>query len=342
MPYSSQRFLNFFWDQQNENWPWLRDKPLPLPALNRQLWKASVPSLSYYFLLSLSAVIATLGLLADSAATIIGAMIIAPLIGPIMAIAYAMVLNNRRLLKRAGITLLTGVSLTVVISMAISSMIGLKSIQPEILSRANPSLMDLGVAMAAGAAGAYAKARRSIADALPGVAIAVALVPPLSVIGIGLSLKNSSVTTGAFLLFMTNLTGIIFSGGMVLLGQRYGNLARAKNGLLVAIMVLSFLGIPLGLSLNNLLVRENVRREVESLIAREEMGFPNADIRVVSVRPRNDAVLVELDVTTTDLNSISQEEIETVKRFLETELDQPIDLKVQLIPVRIFELPASE
>ncbi|MBD2310614.1 DUF389 domain-containing protein [Desertifilum sp. FACHB-1129] len=341
MLYSTHHFLYFFWDRENENWPWLKDKPLPLSALNRQLWKSSVPSLNYYLLLALSAIISTLGLLADSAATIIGAMIIAPLIGPIMAIAYAMVLNNRRLLKRASVTLITGVMMTVIVAMAIASLIGLKAIRPEILSRANPSLIDLGVAMAAGAAGAYAKSRWSIADALPGVAIAVALVPPLSTIGIGLSLQNPSIAIGASLLFMTNLTGIIFSGGIVLLCQRYGNLNRAKGGLLLAITVLSILGIPLALSLNNLLVQENVNRELERAIASEDFTFPDAEIRVMSVRPRRRAISVELDIVTPELASINQEQLAEFQAFLEAELDQPIDLRVQLIPVRVFTLPAS-
>jgi uncharacterized hydrophobic protein (TIGR00271 family) len=96
-------------------------------------------------------------------------------------------------------------------------LIGLKTVDSEILSRTNPTLIDFGIAMAAGMAGAFANSRRSISSALPGVAIAVALVPPLSVVGIGLSLGQQEITVGSSLLFCTNLICIIFFGGLVFL-----------------------------------------------------------------------------------------------------------------------------
>lgn len=126
-------------------------------------------------------------------ATVIGAMIIAPLMGPIIDIAYAIAISNRRLMKRAGLTLLWGTLATVASSMVIAKVIGLQVLTEEILLCTEPTLLDLMVAMAAGA---YSKSRKHIADAFPGVAIAVALVPPLSTIGIGLALLNQSVFWG--------------------------------------------------------------------------------------------------------------------------------------------------
>ncbi|HEY9874891.1 MAG TPA: DUF389 domain-containing protein, partial [Candidatus Obscuribacterales bacterium] len=167
------------WHGNSGEWHWLAEKPAPIASLNRSLWRGAVPSLNFYSLLFLSGVISTLGLLANSAATIIGAMIVAPLMGPIIAIAFAMISGNRRLLKRAIFTLLTGIAMTIIASIVICHLIGLSTLGSEIMARVSPTLIDLGVALAAGAAGAFAKSRKSIADALPGVAIAVALVPPL-------------------------------------------------------------------------------------------------------------------------------------------------------------------
>jgi|GEM_PF-6717470 len=87
--WSKQQFA-WLWESNSGDWPWLAEKPMQIAGLNRSLWRGAVPSISFYVLLSLSGIIATLGLLANSAATIIGAMIVAPLMGPIIAIAYSM------------------------------------------------------------------------------------------------------------------------------------------------------------------------------------------------------------------------------------------------------------
>lgn len=325
-----------FWNSHSGEWHWLTENPRPIASINRHLWKVSVPSIGFYVLLTLSAIIATLGLLANSVAIIIGAMIIAPLMGPIIGMAYAMVMANRRLLRRSSLTLLKGVIWTVATAFLTTLLIGLRAPGSEILARANPTLLDLGVAMAAGAAGAFANSRRSIADALPGVAIAVALVPPLSVIGIGLSLGENRLFTGALLLFLTNLIGIIFSGGLVFLFQNYGSLERAKKGLFVSIVALFLLGLPLGFSLNNLLVQENVRRSVRELIRRRSVTFSGADIRSISVLQRKKGLFVEIEVAAAS-GSISEHQVEIIRDFLVREIDKPVSLQVNVFPVETLE-----
>lgn len=336
----SQKRFAAFWERDRAEWRWLAEKPVPIASLNRNLWRASVPSLNFYVLLALSGAISTLGLLAGSTATIIGAMIVAPLMGPIIGIAYAMVLANRRLLRRSSFTLFTGILITIAVAVALAKLIGLRTLNPEIMARVNPTLIDLGVAIAAGAAGSFAKSRAGIADALPGVAIAVALVPPLSVIGIGVALGSQNVTMGAMLLFLTNLIGIIFSGAVVFLCQRYGNIQRARHGLVVSIVALSLLGLPLGFSLRNLLVKENVRRTVVELISRQTLTFSETNVRSVRVRPQEDGLFVELEVAA-PWDSISQHQIMLVRDFLEQKLEKPVSLNVQVIPTSVFEATAS-
>ncbi|MGF1480032.1 MAG: TIGR00341 family protein [Cyanophyceae cyanobacterium] len=329
-----------FWNSHSGDWHWLIENPRPIASINRHLWRLSVPSFSFYFLQTLSAIIATLGLLADSVAIIIGAMIIAPLMGPIIGIAYSMVVANRRLLRRSILTLLKGVILTVVTAFLTATLIGLRAPNSEILARANPTLIDLGVALAAGAAGAFANSRRSIAEALPGVAIAVALAPPLSVVGIGLSIGEERLYLGALLLFATNLVGIIFSGGLVFLLHRYGNVERAKKGLLISVVALCLLGLPLGFSLNKILVKENVRRHVGELIRYQSATFSRTEIMGVSVEPQGQTISVELEVAA-PLDSISDEDIKKARDFLVKELDKSISLKVQVFPVKTLEVPSA-
>jgi hypothetical protein len=104
------------WLSNSGDWHWLHSKPATVASLNRLLWRESVPSFSFFVMLTLSGVISTLGLLLGSTATVIGAMIIAPLMGPIIGIAYAIAISNRRLMKRAAVTLLWGTLATVLCS----------------------------------------------------------------------------------------------------------------------------------------------------------------------------------------------------------------------------------
>ncbi len=330
--------LEEFWNSQSGDWHWLTEKPIPIASLNRNLWRASVPSLSFYFLLGLSGVIATLGLLANSVAIIIGAMIIAPLIGPITGIAYSTTVANRRLLRRSFLTLFTGVIFTVFISFLIALLVGLKPVTPEILARTNPTLIDLVIALAAGAAGAFANTRRRIADALPGVAIAVALVPPLSVVGIGLALRNASLAFGASVLFITNLTGIIFSGVVILLLQSYGSIERAKQGLIFSLTMLIILGLPLGWSLKSLIGENNIRYQVNQIVREEVATFNDSDIRSIEVTPNPDKILVEMEVAATP-NSINRDRLTKIKDLLTRKLDQPVELQVKIIPLETISIP---
>lgn len=221
------------------DWHVLLEKPVSPKKLSFMLNQTSLPSFGFYFMLTLAAMIATLGLLGNSAATIIGAMIVAPLMGPIVSSAYALVTTDYRLLERSLLTVITGTLLVVGISAITAYAIGLRVVGAEILARTNPTLLDLGVAVSAGAAGAFAMTRRSISNAIAGVAIAVALVPPLCVVGVGvglgsdaatgvgLSLGDRGIIPGSFLLFVTNLIGIIVSAGLVFLLQAYGSIKQA-------------------------------------------------------------------------------------------------------------------
>lgn len=317
------------------NWKWLTAKPVPLASLHRSLWRSAEPSSSFYVLLTLAGTIATFGLLANSAATIIGAMIVAPLMGPILGVAFSMVMGNRRLLKRSLLAVVSGTGLVILLSLIICQLTGLSSLTSEIAARTAPTLLDLGVALAAGTAGAYAKSRREISDALPGVAIAVALVPPLSVVGVGLATQMPAIAAGSFLLFLTNLVGIIFSGSVVFLLQRYGSIARAKRGLMVAITGLIVLAIPLGLAFQDLVMEQRIREKIRVLIDEETVTFADQDIRRFEVHRHDHQLMVSIDIVA-PANSISANQVQLVRDFLQQRLGQPLRLEVKLIPAEQF------
>jgi uncharacterized hydrophobic protein (TIGR00271 family) len=174
---------------------------------------------NYIVLLTLATVIATYGVISGSTATVIGAMIIAPLMTPIMAITLAMVLGEGNRITRSllvvGLSVLYVVVLAILLSSFVSPLIIGFDTNPEITSRVSPNLLALLVALASGAAGAFAVSREDVGDTLPGVAIAISLVPPLATVGIALSKAQWLDAGGASLLFLTNFLAIVIAGGVV-------------------------------------------------------------------------------------------------------------------------------
>ena len=200
-----------------------RFRPEDVPKFEAKLFyegERRRPYLERFFvLLTLATIIATAGIISDSTATVIGAMIVAPLMTPIMATAAALIMGNmRRAFNRLSLVL-AGV-LTVILLSWLAGILypGIISftLNAQILGRVSPRLLDLVAALASGAAGAFALSRDDIADSLPGVAIAISLVPPLCVVGLSLSAGEIAAAQGAFLLFLTNFLAIILAGGAVL------------------------------------------------------------------------------------------------------------------------------
>ncbi|MGB3293112.1 MAG: TIGR00341 family protein [Phormidesmis sp.] len=328
------------WAVNAGDWHWLASNPVPLKSLNRNLWRNAEPSFNYYIMLFLSGVISSLGLLAGSTAAIIGAMIVAPLMGPITGMAFAITMGNRRLLKRSGMSVVTGALLTVMTAYLICELVGLNTLNPEILERTQPTLIDLAIGLAAGAAGAFATTRRDVASALSGVAIAVALVPPLSVIGIGIAFGSQDVVVGSSLLFLTNLAGIILSGGLIFVWQDYGSLRRARRGLLASTVIIAVLGIPLGFSLRRLIVQERARTLVGSIIRSDVSPFEDATIRRLRVDSQGKVMMVRLEVAAT--GNVSADQVKSTHQILERELARPVNLDISVFPVREFAVEATK
>lgn len=170
----------------------------------------------YIAMNALATVVAAYGLLANSTAVVIGAMIIAMLLGPIMGLALALVDGDVDLLKRALIAEVVGAALVLAIGFLIGKLHSDLPITAEVLSRTSPSLLDLAIALGGGAAGAYATVSPRVSVGLVGVAISTALVPPLTACGICLSHGLMEQASGSFTLFLTNLVAIQCASSVVL------------------------------------------------------------------------------------------------------------------------------
>lgn len=330
-------------------WNFTGERPMPAADVLDAQSAAAVPSLAFFMMLGLSTVIATNGLISSSAATVIGAMIIAPLMQPIGAMGFGLAATQRWLLLQATVTLVAGALFTVAIAYAATLIVGVQTVGWEIVGRTAPTVLDLVVAIAAGTAAAFAATRESVSSALPGVAIAVALVPPLCVVGIGLALGEAAIpelglvldrriSVGAFLLFLANLAGIIFSGALVYVAQGYGRWSRAFGGILVSLCVIIGLAIPLMFALEELLVRQAVRRDLVTLRFQRPEFYEQIVMRRLSVDLKGNKVRVDMEVISPrDLRFDVQAETELIRDYLATKTRRDVEVKATVIKADVIE-----
>jgi uncharacterized hydrophobic protein (TIGR00271 family) len=284
---------------------------------------AQAPS-HYIALMVLSVVVASFGLFLSSAAVIIGAMVLAPLMAPIISLAMGLLRGDRTLLDRALLTIGIGVLLALGTAALIALIIPIDRITPEMAGRLHPNLLDLGVAIASGIAGGYAHARESIMKSLPGVAIAVALVPPLSVAGIGIGWWQWEVFSGAMLLFITNLVGIALSAALTFLVLGYAPLLRAKRGLAISAVVLLAVSIPLTLAFIDM----NSHWQIERDLSRHGLVINDKPVNLsnLQVSLQGGGLLVRGDLVAEDW--LQREELEQLRRQLEEKWDRPVALEL--------------
>ena len=180
-------------------------------ALVRQLIESSTPDFDYFYLIGLSVLMATLGLLLDSSAIVIGSMLLAPLMYPMLGVALGLVMSNYTVLGRSMTTLSKSVAVGLTLSIVVAALFGDSSMYTtnEVMHRTEPSILHLFVAIVAGAAVAYVMARPEWNATLPGVAIAVALIPPLATVGVGVAALDFMIIKGSFLILAINFVGII-------------------------------------------------------------------------------------------------------------------------------------
>jgi len=220
---------------------------------------------SFIVLMILSVLLAACGLYADSSPVIIGAMILAPLMAPIISLAMGISRQDESLAVTSMTTLVRGILLAMGCAAIVALLLPLQSITREISARLSPNLLDLGVAVLSGIAGAYAHAKQEVARSLAGVAIAVALVPPLVVSGIGIGWFNWDVFFGALLLFLTNLVGILFAATITFSLLGFSPLSKARRGMFVSLAMVAVISIPLGYSFLRVVDAQRTAEAIEGL-----------------------------------------------------------------------------
>lgn len=258
----------------------------------------------YAFMTMMSAGIAVLGLLLSSPAVVIGAMLISPLMNPILGLGFSLALFDFREMRRAITALVIGAVAAVLFTALIVLISPLKAPTAEILSRTRPNLFDLVIALFASLAGSFAIIRGK-GDTIVGVAIATALMPPLAVVGFGLATWNLPILAGALALFFTNLVTIALSATIMARYYGFGHSLSSQQSwtqTLLLLLVFVAMAIPLGISLSRI-AREAVTVSqarsylsetfgAQSRVTQLDLDFERNPIavRAIVIAPRSRAV----------------------------------------------------
>jgi uncharacterized hydrophobic protein (TIGR00271 family) len=300
----------------------------------------------FWILLVLAAIIATAGVSADSTATVIGAMIVAPLMTPILGIVLAVALGDRRNLVWSVALVVSGAVVVVTVAWLFGQVSAVDALAPtntQVAGRISPRAVDLIAALATGAVGAFALVRDDIGDTLPGVAIAISLVPPLAVVGLTLEAGAPDQARGALLLFLTNVAAILVSGTVVMalyrvrrtalsgavgpsvstVGTRYPVLAIAALVVIVAIPLLAS---------GQRYRTSAVTTQQVSTIARDWARTAAWD--VASVEYRDGLVVVRA------VGPEPAPDPAALRRSLDRRGQADTDVRVELLPEERYDLPA--
>lgn len=308
----------------------------------------ALPSKTFFIMNALAAVIAGYGLLSNSAAVVIGAMLVAMMLGPISGIALAFIDNRWLLFKTAFKTLVLGVIMIVVIGMVLGLININLPITHEILSRTQPTIMDLMIALAGGAAGAFAAVSPRLSVAVVGVAVATALVPPLVASGILIAHLEWKHAANALLLALTNIVAIQISSSLVLwaAGFRRGSDEEVNSTVIefikrniVSLLVLFALGIYLSFNFMMMLNKQMYEHQVESLIE-SQFNQHNNLIDTVQFDRRKEMTLIRV-VLRGDIAPKPQQISALNQKLAQDPRGKPSVVQVRFIPVQIIQAKES-
>jgi uncharacterized hydrophobic protein (TIGR00271 family) len=299
---------------------------------------------AFWVLLLLAAVIASAGVVADSTATVIGAMIVAPLMTPILGVVLSVTVGDGRNLAISIVLVLTG-ALSVVVVGYVMGLLGDvpvdASTSSQVAGRVEPRLVDLVAAIATGAVGAFALVRSDVSDTLPGVAIAISLVPPLAVVGLTLEAGEPDESVGALLLFLTNVGAILITG-LIVMGLYHVRpvalraavrppLGRRAAVVVVVVFVVA-ISVPLAGSTARIVDQRLNSASITDVAT--EWAQP-AGWDVVSVEYRNGKYVIRA------LGELPAPDLEELRSGLDEAGFADTDVQAQLVPEARVDLPAS-
>ncbi|WP_352310918.1 DUF389 domain-containing protein [Psychrobacter sp. W2-37-MNA-CIBAN-0211] len=320
------------------------------PEVRVRIEANALPSKMYFIMNILSAIIASYGLVTNSAAVVIGAMLVAMMLGPITGVALAIIDYRAPLLRKSLITVIAGISLVVLVGFVVGWLHKDQPLTAEILSRTQPTSMDLMIALAGGTAGAYAMVSPHLSVAVVGVAVATALVPPLAASGILFANSEIQLGFGALLLAITNIIAIQFTNALVLWLLGFRRLVKddyKSNTYLtflqrnaVTLLLLAGLGTYLTINLQTnakqQVFESSVKEAINSYFIDKGNVLTNTQFdtseenKVVRAVIRGETTPTSYDVRQIE-TVITQDMAENFPEYL------PIKLQLRYLPVQVIE-----
>lgn len=322
---------------------WLSDR---YPIVNhkeiiKDIYGEAEISVGYLLVLTLANLIALCGLLINSVPVIIGAMLISPLMGPFLSFGFSFITGDSFLWAKSSRKIIVGVFLTILIAAAASFLSPLNEVTPEIAARTKPNVFDLLIAFLAGTTGASAICtKKNYLTIVPGVAIATAVIPPLSVTGFGLGNWNLTIAAGAFFLFFTNFVAIVLSTCLIV--YLYGfrprmtgeeDVKKLKRRLVFLSSVLLAISIPLVYTLYQGIAEIKLKKDIEASLKQQFNREQSIHLSTYRFHKPADGML-EIHAVVNTVKYMKDSDLQLAKQKVENNLKQKVRLYVDQIKVQ--------
>ncbi|MEJ2746733.1 MAG: DUF389 domain-containing protein [Anaerolineae bacterium] len=307
--------------------------------------RSARPDVDFFILIALASMIAGLGLIINSPAVVIGAMLVAPLMSPMIGTGLAIVLGDARFLRLSLGAVVRGVLLAIFVGMLAGLLHLNEPLTTELLARTQPTLIDLAIAIFSGMAGAYALSHSDAAGALPGVAIAAALVPPLATVGITLTNGFYSQSLGALLLFTTNFVAISAATAVtfLILGFRPTPAQKARRevqmrSVQVALLLVVIVALLLTIFTYRLAQEANYEAHVRALVRKSVNDvtggriFSPADL-VIDGDIADQSAPLAMDLTVRSTHTIPYVQVKELQDAISIGLQREVGLMMTVILV---------
>lgn len=301
-----------------------RVSPQALKHMSDSLLEEATPGSSFQVLTLGACVIATFGLLSNSTAVIIGAMLIAPLMLPIRGLSFGILEADRELIRTSLRAIAIGTLGAIVISMLLGRAVNLSDYGSEVWSRTRPTLLDLGIAITAGALAGFAKIEAKLSSSLAGTAIAVALMPPLCVVGLWLAKLEFRIAWGAMLLYITNLMGITLACMLVFLWAGFSPMNRARRPVSLTFALTSLLMLPLGYTSYELIRQDRLESNLERALLDKTVTFQRLRLVAMETDWFLDPPVVTLTVYAN--SPVTPVQVDLLEDFVAKEMGRPFRL----------------
>jgi uncharacterized hydrophobic protein (TIGR00271 family) len=251
---------------------------------------------------------------------------------PIRGLAYGALTGNVLLFRRGLIAIIFGTLLSIGLAYSLESLVRISTFDNEVLSRSKPTLLDLGIAVTADSVGGYAKVKPQISGSVVGTAIAVALMPPICVVGLGLAQRNWSLSQGAAILYLTNLLGITLACMLTFLIMGYSPIKRAGIALFWTLLLTGILLLPLSVSFAQLVEQTNLESSLKNALLTKTFTFGRLELLKTDINWLTNPPQVRFIVRTKV--PITSKQVGRLEKLVQKEMGQPFTLIFNISQVK--------